>query len=64
MLAARGAEHAEKAARLREIEPKVLAGGNPYQLAVLRYGIGLNEWGAEHCKRAARDLGKPREETA
>jgi PadR family transcriptional regulator AphA len=64
ILAAREAEHAEKAQRLRELEPKVLAGGNPFQLAVLRYGIGLNEWGVEHCRRAARDLERSREETA
>jgi PadR family transcriptional regulator, regulatory protein AphA len=64
VLAARADEHADKAARLREIEPKVLASGDPYQLAVLRYGIGLNEWGEGHCRRAARDLEKPREETA
>jgi PadR family transcriptional regulator, regulatory protein AphA len=64
ILAARGAEHAEKAARLRELEPNLLAGANPFQLAVLRYGIGLNEWGEEHCLRAARDLRKTREETA
>jgi hypothetical protein len=64
ILTARADEHADKAARLREIEPKVLAAGNPFQLAVLRYGIGLNEWGEEHCRRAARDLEQPREETA
>jgi PadR family transcriptional regulator, regulatory protein AphA len=63
-LAARAAEHRDKAATLREIEPKVLAGGNPYQLAVLRYGIALNEWGARYCADAASDLGKDREETA
>jgi PadR family transcriptional regulator AphA len=64
ILAARGSEHAEKAERLRELEPKVLAGGNPFQLAVLRYGIELNDWGEEYCRRAARNLEKPREETA
>jgi DNA-binding PadR family transcriptional regulator len=65
ILAARGSEHAEKSRRLRELEPKVLAGDNPYQLAVLRYGIGLNEWGEDHCRRAARGLrGAGEEEVA
>jgi DNA-binding PadR family transcriptional regulator len=64
ILAARGAEHAETAERLRELEPKVLASGNPFQLAVLRYGIELNDWGEEYCARAARDLQNSREETA
>lgn len=64
VLAARGSEHAEKAARLRELEPKVLAGGNPFQLVVLRYGIGLNEWGEEHCRVAARDLDRADQESA
>ena len=63
-LTARGAEHADNAARLRELEPMVLAGGDPFKLAVLRYGIALNEWGAGHCRRAARDLERSREETA
>jgi DNA-binding PadR family transcriptional regulator len=64
ILAARAAEHAEKSERLRELEPRVLAGGNPFQLAVLRYGIELNDWGEEYCLRAARDLDTSREETA
>ena len=55
-LAARAAEHAEVAARLRELEPIVVAGGDPHKLAVLRYGIALNEWGLDHCERAAREL--------
>jgi PadR family transcriptional regulator, regulatory protein AphA len=64
ILGARREEHVEKAERLRELEPKVIAGGNPFQLAVLRYGIELNDWGAEYCRRAARDLQNSREETA
>jgi DNA-binding PadR family transcriptional regulator len=63
-LAARGAEHAETAARLRELEPKVIANGNPYQLAVLRYGIHQNEAGARYCEDAARELGRAEEESA
>jgi PadR family transcriptional regulator AphA len=61
---ARAEEHAEKLARLRALEPKVIAGGDPYQLAVLRYGLELNEWGEKYCRRAARDLERTREETA
>lgn len=40
--------HTALAARLREIEPKVVANGNPHQLSVLRYGIAMNEWSAEY----------------
>lgn len=63
-LSTRAAEHAETAARLREIEPRVIANGDPHQLAVLRYGIALNEWGADHCTRAAGELAETREESA
>jgi DNA-binding PadR family transcriptional regulator len=62
-LEARAAEHAEVVEQLRALEPMVLAGGNPHKLAVLRYGIELNEWGARYCERAARELRDEREET-
>ena len=63
-LAARAAEHDEVAEHLRGLEPMVLAGGNPYKLAVLRYGIELNEWGAAYCGSAIDGLRGEREESA
>ena len=63
-LRARAAEHAEVAEHLRELEPKVLAVGDPYKLAVLRYGRELNEWGVRYCENAARELRPGREESA
>ena len=63
-LRARGAEHAETAERLREIEPKLVANGDPHQLAVLRYGIHQNDAGARYCEDALRDLGAAEEESA
>ena len=63
-LAARGERHAETAERLRELEPRVLAAGDDFQLAVLRYGIELNEWGARHCDRAAEAITTSRQESA
>ena len=63
-LRARGAEHVETADRLRELEPKVIANGDPAQLAVLRYGINQNDAGARYCADAIRALDPTREETA
>jgi PadR family transcriptional regulator, regulatory protein AphA len=57
-------EHAEIAGRLREIEPKVIAGGNRFQLATLRYGIHQNEAGARYCERTARDIERAEEDSA
>ncbi|HEX6117633.1 MAG TPA: PadR family transcriptional regulator [Solirubrobacterales bacterium] len=63
-LSARAAEHTETAERLRELEPMVVAVGNPYKLAVLRYGIHQNESGARYCEDAARELRKNRKENS
>jgi len=59
VLRAHAEEHAETAARLRELEPKLIAAGNPYQLAVLRYGIRQNDAGARHCEEAVRAIENP-----
>ncbi len=56
--------HAETGDRLRSMEPRLVANGDPYQLAVLRYGIELNAWGEEYCRRAIRDLDPGMEESA
>jgi DNA-binding PadR family transcriptional regulator len=53
LMAAKAEEHSAKAARLREIEPAVVAHGNPYQLMVLRYGIESSDWAARYCTEAA-----------
>ena len=63
-LDARAAEHAEVADRLRGLEPAVIAGGDRYKLAVLRYGIELNEWGARYCERAAAEIEREQRESA
>ena len=63
-LEARAAEHREVAEHLRSLEPLVLAGGLPGKLAVLRYGIEFNEWGARYCERVAAEIANEREETA
>jgi PadR family transcriptional regulator, regulatory protein AphA len=63
-LEARAAEHEEVAEHLRSLEPAVLAGGKPGKLAVLRYGIEFNEWGARYCRRAAQQLRSERRESA
>ncbi len=60
LMTAKAEEHSAKAERLRELEPRVIAAGNPYQLMVLRYGIGLNEWSARYCADAAGDLANGR----
>ena len=49
---------------LREIEPKALAAGDPYVLAVVRYGIELNERGVEYCRRQSHALESTTKESA
>ncbi len=41
--------------RLEQIEPQVIADGDPHQLSVLRYGIALNAWAEEYCAAEAND---------
>ena len=43
--------HADLHARLAEIEPRVAANSDPYQLAVLRCGIETNRWASEWWSR-------------
>ena len=45
----------ETLGRLREVEPKALAGGG-FPLMVLRGGIELNEWYSGWCERMEREL--------
>ena len=63
-LEARAAEHREVAEQLRSLEPLVLGSGIPGKLAVLRYGIEFNEWGARYCERAATEIAGERKESA
>jgi PadR family transcriptional regulator AphA len=42
--------------RLRELEPAVAAGGKSFQHLVLTYGIECNEWAAQWCARAMKEL--------
>jgi len=64
VLEARASEHDEVAEQLRALEPSVIALGKPGKLAVLRYGIEFNEWGARHCRNVAGELEREREESA
>jgi DNA-binding PadR family transcriptional regulator len=64
ILEAHAADHAALVDRLQELEPAVAGMGDPYKLAVLRYGIELNKWGRRHCERAARELTTREKETA
>lgn len=47
------------AARLRGLEPKVLADDDPFPPMVLRGGIEFNEWFAEWCERMESQLLEP-----
>jgi PadR family transcriptional regulator AphA len=53
-LAEMGRQSAEVASQLREIEDKVDRDGLPY--LCLRYGIEINEWIVEWCRREKRAL--------
>ncbi len=48
--------HAEKLARLREIEPAVAEHATPYQYATLRFGIALSEFCVSWCEEALEEL--------
>jgi hypothetical protein len=54
LMADKARHHAELEARLAEIEPRVVANGDPFQLSVLRYGIELNRWSADWWTQRAR----------
>ena len=48
--------HAEKLARLLEIEPAVAEHATPYQYATLRFGIAVSEFCVRWCEEALEDL--------
>ena len=48
--------HAEKLARLREIEPAVAEHATPYQYATLRFGLALSEFCVRWCEEALEEL--------
>ena len=55
IMADKAREHAETRERLEQIEPRAIAGGDPNQLSVLRYGIALNVWAEEYCVKPRRN---------
>ena len=56
VMADKARHHAETRERLEQIEPRAIAGGDPNQISVLRYGIALNAWAEEYCVREAQRL--------
>jgi PadR family transcriptional regulator AphA len=53
--------HAEKLARLREIEPAVAEHATPYQYMTLRFGIALSEFCVRWCEEALEGLASEEE---
>ena len=61
-LRAKGRQHSQVVAELREIEAGGSTAGFAHQ--VLRYGIECNEWAAAWCERTAAELERSQREAA
>ena len=51
-----GAQHRDKVAALREIEPFAAQSPHSFPFLVLRFGIEFNEWVVDWCERSALEL--------
>jgi len=59
-IAAKRRYHEDKLEELRKIEPVGKSFDDPYPDMVLSYGIALNEWIVDWCKRGERELARTR----